>query len=134
MRILLLCFTLAVSFSGLAQDKNYASYFTSLNFGDTFTQGELQVVFAELVTDSRCPKSVNCIRAGEAKIGVDIYMRGEFIETRELIFPAEGTVSEKNNLMFVTNDIRLMAVALAPYPNYPDQLSETDYIVEIKVN
>lgn len=127
---------LSLFFSGfmLAQDNYHVSYFSKLNYGDTFTQGDLQIVFAELVNDSRCPKSVTCIRAGEAKIEVDIYIRGKYVETRELIFPAEGSVSEKNNLMFNTDEIRLMGIALYPYPEHPGQLSERDYALEIKVN
>ena len=134
MRLFIFCFVLGLSISGLAQDKYYVSYFTQLPYGETFTQGDLQVVFAKLVSDSRCPKTVTCIRAGEAKVEVDIYIRGEFIETRQLIFPAEGTVSEKNNLIISNEEIQLMGVALYPYPETPGQLSEFNYSLEIKVN
>ena len=119
---------------GNAQDHYYASYFTDLYYGETLNLGDLQIVFAELKTDSRCPKAVTCFRAGEAKVEVDIYIRGEFLETRKLIFPAEGTISEKNNLIFSTDEIRIMSVALHPYPNYPDQLRDQDYFINIKVN
>ena len=134
MRSVVLSLMIGLSTLGFAQDKYYVSYFSKLNFGDTFTQGDLQVVFAKLVNDSRCPKSVTCIRAGEAKIEVDIYISGKFAKTRKLIFPAEGSVSEKNNLMFEDDDIRLMGVALYPYPEHPGDLSESDYFLEIKVN
>ena len=134
MRSVVLALIIGLSTIGFAQDKYYVSYFTQLNYGDTFTQGDLQIVFAKLVSDSRCPKSVTCIRAGEAIIEVDIYIGGAFVETRELVFAAEGTVSEQNNLMFSSDDIRLMGVALYPYPETPGQLSEGDYRLEIKVN
>ena len=134
MRSIVLGLMICLSSLGMAQDNYYVSYFTNLNFGDTFSQGDLQIVFAELVADSRCPKTVTCIRAGEARVEVDIYIRGEFVETRELIFPAEGTVSEKNNLFFNSEGIRLMGMALYPYPEAPGQLSESDYSLEIRVN
>ncbi|NNK87296.1 MAG: hypothetical protein HKO90_03355 [Flavobacteriaceae bacterium] len=134
MRSVIFGLVLCLCTLGFTQDKSYVSYFTTLNYGDTFTQGELQVVFVKLVNDSRCPKSVSCIRAGEAIIEVDIYIRGEFVETRELVFPAEGTLSEKNNLMFNNDDIRLVGIALNPYPEAPGQLSESDYSLEIKIN
>ncbi|MBT8254694.1 MAG: hypothetical protein HKN00_08000 [Flavobacteriaceae bacterium] len=119
---------------GFAQDKQYISYLAEINYTDSFTIGDLRVEFVELITDSRCPKLVTCIWAGEAKVRVAIYQGKTFLESKELVFPALGSVDLKTNSLFNSDDIRITAVALYPYPLRPDKIPFDQYSLEIKVN
>ena len=133
MRILFVLFLLLISANQLNAQKYYSSYQASLAYGEEFQSGELSVVIEE-VTDSRCPKGVNCVRAGEAKVVIALLQNGKLLERKTLIFTAEGSISEKNNLIFSNTDIRLIGMALYPYPEGPNKIALEDYVLEIKVN
>ena len=42
-----------------------------------------EIKFKKVITDSRCPKSVICVRAGEAEVLVSVYRNGDFVEDRK---------------------------------------------------
>ena len=55
----------------------------TLKIGDvaTFARENLEVTFAALVSDSRCPRNVQCIQAGEATIRIVVEKRPERPQT-----------------------------------------------------
>ena len=87
---------------GLHQKVNYNDY---------------EVKFKKVITDSRCPKSVMCIRAGDAEVLVSIYKNGSFIADKKIRIDASGYVMESTNLAFNANDILIYGFSLSPYPN-----------------
>ena len=87
---------------GLQQKVNYDDY---------------EVKFKKVITDSRCPKSVMCIRAGDAEVLVSIYKNGSFIADKKIRIDASGYVMESTNLAFNANDILIYGFSLSPYPN-----------------
>lgn len=117
-----------------ANAQYFISYIQKVNYQEEMTVGDVTVVFEGVLVDSRCPKAVTCVRAGEAKILVSIYEGDELIEEKELIFQADGSISEETNLIYSTEELRLLAVGIEPYPVYPDSLKKIDYSIEIKVN
>jgi hypothetical protein len=90
-----------------------------------------QIEFKNVVSDSRCPKDVMCIRAGEAKVLLSIFKNGAYIEDKEITIDANGYVMEENNLAFITNDFKIFGMNLKPYPTSKASISETDYEIEI---
>lgn len=122
--------------------------FTSINAQTSFTKDSLsvssfvgfqqkvdfedyQVKFKKVVSDSRCPKDVMCVRAGEAKVLLSIYKKGTFIKDKEVIIHASGYVMEENNLAFNADDFKIYGMTLKPYPKTTDGVPDSDYKLEI---
>ena len=90
-----------------------------------------EVKFKKVITDSRCPKNVMCIRAGEADVLVSIYKNGDFIEDKKIRIDASGYVMESNNLAFDAKDFKIYAFGLTPYPGGVDDIVDRDYKLEL---
>lgn len=90
-----------------------------------------EVKFKSVITDSRCPKNVMCVRAGEADVLISIYKNGDFIEDRKIRIDASGFVMESNNLAFDAEDFKVYGFSLMPYPKGIEDISDKDYQLEI---
>jgi len=106
----------------------------TLNFGDTFQVEDVSIEFVELISDSRCPQGVNCIRAGEAKVLVAVYRNGEFIKELELIFHASGTVNQGAMQLFNSDYLNIQGMALFPYPKGLKKIVDQEYYLDLQVN
>lgn len=91
----------------------------------------IEVKFKKVIRDSRCPKSVMCIRAGEAEILVSIFKDGKFIKDQEISIPASGRVIIENTI-FENGATKISGLTLSPYPETPDEISQEDYRLELK--
>lgn len=100
-------------------------------FQKKMSYGHYEVKFKKVLSDSRCPKNVMCIRAGEAKVLLSIYNKGEFISDREITIHASGYVMEETNLAFDTEDFKIYGMTLKPYPKTSNSIPETDYTLDI---
>ncbi|WP_299337863.1 hypothetical protein [uncultured Psychroserpens sp.] len=92
---------------------------------------DYQVQFKDVVSDSRCPKDVMCVRAGEAKVALSIYKEGVFIKDKEIIIDASGFVIEANNLAFDANDFKVYGMTLKPYPKTSKAIPKETYSIEV---
>ena len=90
-----------------------------------------QVKFKKVIADSRCPKNVMCVRAGEAVILVSIYKNGDFLEDRKIRIDASGYVMESTNLAFDAKDFKIYGFSLSPYPTDTSTIDEKLYQLEI---
>ncbi|MDG5490574.1 hypothetical protein [Psychroserpens sp. SPM9] len=104
------------SIIGLNEKTNYKDY---------------QVKFKNVISDSRCPKEVMCIRAGEAKVRLALYKNGAFISDKIIIIDASGYVIEDNNLAFNADDFKIYGMALTPYPKTTAAIPKKEYHLEI---
>jgi hypothetical protein len=91
----------------------------------------IEVKFKKVIRYSRCPKSVMCIRAGEADILVSIYKNGKFIKDQEISIPASGRVIVENTI-FENGITKISGLALSPYLETPDKIPQGDYRLELK--
>jgi hypothetical protein len=91
---------------------------------------DVSVRLVNVLTDSRCPEGVTCIRAGEAKVVVEIVKGGEIRDTKELIIEA-NTLMNTNSLIFKDEFNEIYAVDLLPYPVYNTKVIEGNYILRI---
>lgn len=130
---LLLCITWAFTYVNAQTSftKDSLSVSSFVNFQQKVDFEDYQVKFKKVVSDSRCPKDVMCIRAGEAKVLLSIYKRGTFIKDKEVIIHASGYVMEENNLAFNADDFKIYGVTLKPYPKTTDGIPDNDYKLEI---
>lgn len=89
----------------------------------------VDVEFVKVVSDSRCPKNVQCIWAGEAKVVVKLYRNGKF--EKEVQFTISPNAIEKTVLeMFSSTEIQIKGINLLPYPDASIEASLKDYYLE----
>ena len=109
---------------GFAQHQLSLDYQKSLNFG------EVELKFEKVLHDSRCPKSVMCVRAGEAEVLVSIFKNGKFIKNKKMVTTFFGS-KQKANLIISDNEYEIYGLALQPYPIKVDAIPPEDYILEL---
>ena len=76
---------------------------------------DVSVTLKKVLNDSRCPIDVNCIRAGEAKIIVEIVKGGEIRKVKEVIIEVNPT-GDYNGLIYTDKFTTIYAIDLLPYP------------------
>jgi hypothetical protein len=88
---------------------------------------DVRLTFKDVRTDSRCPVDVQCVWAGEAKIGVLISQKGMADETKVLsLTPAESQAT--------TGNLRIRFVGLAPVPRQADAGTARAYVAQLVVD
>jgi hypothetical protein len=107
---------------GASLDKEF-----KLRFGGDAAVGDgLKVKFSALVEDSRCPKGVDCIWEGNAKIRVELVGAGKQPASFEL-----NTNVEPKSASGAGYEISLLK--LDPYPNADARPKEKDYVATLSV-
>lgn len=128
--LLLMVFFLC-SFPLFAQEtKTDPSYAATLQQGEALKFGNKAVKFKKVISDSRCPKDVTCMWAGEAKVLIEVYGEGDLVEEKvvtigssflPLSLSAEG-------LQYFLNSSYLL-----PYPTTENKSLDKDYTLGIMV-
>ncbi|WGK65716.1 hypothetical protein [Croceiramulus getboli] len=116
MKIFALFFCLLLAGTSWSQDTLVGVSETSalrvrLGQGETADLGAIQLKFVEVITDSRCPKNVQCIWAGEAIVAVELFRQGKSKGIREIKLDA-GALP----VIYNGEDLLITAQALEPYP------------------
>ena len=84
------------------------------------------ISFSEVADDSRCPKDVTCVWAGNAKVVISVSIRGRVpgkINLNTMLDPKEGTYS----------DFGIKLVNLEPYPKKGPRIKKSDYVATLVV-
>ena len=134
MKNIILILAIVFSTSAFAQDSTKVKVeapkiVNKLQFGKTATFNDIEVKFVELVSDSRCPKNVSCIWAGEVVIMVDIFKNGKKIEHKKMTFNALG----KGNEIYVSKGLIITGVNISPYPVYGEKIAVEDYKMQLYI-
>jgi hypothetical protein len=88
---------------------------------------DVRLTFKDVRTDSRCPVDVQCVWAGEAKIGVIISGNGTTEETKILsLTPADSEAK--------AGSIRIRFVGLTPVPRQADAGTPRAYVAQLVVD
>jgi len=106
---------------------------TLLNYNQSVNIGDVSLKFEKVLSDSRCPSDVNCVRAGEAIVVIGVYNKGEYIYKKEVIIDASATLSNSNNLIFDSDTIKVFSSKLFPYPKASEAKDFDKYYLEIFV-
>jgi hypothetical protein len=88
---------------------------------------DVRLTFKDVRTDSRCPVDVQCVWAGEAKIGVVISGNGTTEETKVLSLTPADSEARAGNL-------RIRFVGLAPVPRQADAGTARAYVAQLIVD
>jgi hypothetical protein len=89
--------------------------------------GDLRVEFVDVVADSRCPKDVVCVWAGEVKCLVELVSAGS---AERVEFTQPGLTSDPSRQAFKGYDF---SFTVAPYPEAGQQISRGDYRLKLTV-
>jgi hypothetical protein len=90
----------------------------------------LAIELVEVLSDSRCPKQVQCIRAGEAFIVVNIYKGEEkFLQEKLEVYPKKINEYALEKLSDVHS--KVVDIALLPYPNGIDKIDLSNYCLQL---
>lgn len=97
--------------------------------GEIFSYGSKQIKFVKVLSDSRCPKDVTCIWAGNAVILVEIRENGALLEEKEIVLSAAG----RSFPLLMAKDSSLVVYNLLPYPETGSNVEDREYSLELQV-
>ena len=127
-------FLVFISFYAFAKAQNTPSTITEvplefvLGVGEHQKINDVEITFLKVLEDSRCPSDVDCVWAGEAKIKVLIKEKNENSIEKVLILGA----SRKGAIIYSSEEIRIKAVRLSPYPTSSISKKSLEYYLEIR--
>lgn len=104
---------------------------TKLLIGDQAKVADIEIRFVEVLEDSRCPKDVNCVWAGEAKVVIELYKYNKFLEKKILIITPTSYLQEKLPIVFSSKDSQTRLFNLQPYPNFRTPIKKEDYYLQL---
>lgn len=107
---------------------------SKLFFGKQIEIGDFEIRFVEVMSDSRCPKNVNCVRAGEAKAIVEVHRDGEFVEKRIIEITPSTYSNNTYPIVFDSGKTTLKAFDLIPYPIYGVAIKKEDYYLQLVID
>ena len=107
----------------------YNIHQANLCVGDALVFGNKSIQFKKVVSDSRCPKGVTCVWAGEVKILVEFYENGKF-KGDKIIAGSNIRVGE----FFNVEELTISGLAVLPYPKLNEKISSGEYSLNLKVS
>ena len=104
--------------------------------------GDKEIRFKKIVSDSRCPKKVTCIWAGEVKVLVEFYedgkLKGDKIITGTNISMGDNEIIAGANIslaeFFNNSEFKIKKVVVTPYPEAGRKIGLEEYSVELSVS
>lgn len=132
MKFILISLLLFISSQLSAQEtpeKNI--YSSSLNLGEMMNFGTRSIKFTRVISDSRCPKDVSCVWAGEAIVSVEVYEDGKCIEEKEITVAASNIPLDfpTGNMNYNISDL-----SLYPHPSINKKNSPGDYRLQMRIS
>jgi hypothetical protein len=106
---------------------------SKLMYGKTIEVEGLEFKFVALESDSRCPKGVQCVWAGEAIVLIDIYKNGKRIEQKRVSFSPTARLQNVIGNLFTSDNLKVSGYNIAPYPEYRNKIDPKDYYIQLDV-
>ncbi len=131
MKFLIFSLTLFFCTGVFAQDSQVNMYSSSLTMGERLDFGNRSLRFKNVISDSRCPKDVTCIWAGEAIITVEVYEDGKCIEEKVISVASSNiplNFSAENNIYSISG------LSLTPLPSVKKEKLPEDYKLHMSVS
>ncbi len=109
---------------------NTVEFSAVLKQGEQFSFGAKSLRFKEVVSDSRCPKNVTCIWAGEAKILLEVCENGKVVEERIVQI---NSTSVPLNFSAEEFSYFLNSLILLPYPEAGTKVELKNYTLNLQI-
>ncbi len=137
-QILFITALLIVTF-GFAQDSTDVTkvtppkVVTKLHFGTSVQFEDVRLKFVEVVQDSRCPKAVQCIWAGEVIVLVDVFKNVNKVEQKKLTINPSFSLQEQLGNLFSSEALSISGISVMPYPVVNNKTPMEDYYIQLDV-
>ncbi|SEM08271.1 hypothetical protein SAMN04487910_4094 [Aquimarina amphilecti] len=102
---------------------------TKLKIGKKATFGNKSIHFIKVTEDSRCPKGVSCVWAGQAKILIGLYENDTLLEEKEIIIE----IPNKSKELLKSIEKTIYGYNLTPYPTNSEKIDPSTYYLELLV-
>lgn len=106
---------------------------SKLMYGSTIKVENIEFKFVAVESDSRCPKGVQCVWAGEAIVLVDVFENGKKIEQKRLVFSPSSQLQNALGNLFSSEKLKVSGLNIAPYPEHGTKIKAEDYYVQLSV-
>ena len=105
-----------------------------VKLGETVEQNGITIKFDDVITDSRCPKGVTCVWAGEVVVLVTIYNDGKKSEQKKLTLSPTSQLQDLTGNLYITDALKLTAFNVFPYPDTKAKIDKKEYGLKIQIN
>jgi len=85
--------------------------------GKSIIVENFKIEFIEVLQDSRCPKGVHCIWAGEVVILVDLYEDGKKGEQKKITLNPKIELQKRIGNLFFSEQLSLSVLNVLPHPD-----------------
>ncbi|RLJ63237.1 hypothetical protein CLV86_1773 [Lacinutrix venerupis] len=106
---------------------------SKLMYGSTIKVENIEFKFVAVESDSRCPKGVQCVWAGEAIVLVDVFKNGKKTEQKRLVFSPTSQLQNALGNLFSSESLKVSGLNIAPYPEHGTKIKAEDYYVQLSV-
>ena len=131
MKLLVISIILLLSSGISAQETEKGNLYSSkLQIGELLNFGNRSLKFKKVVSDSRCPKDVTCIWAGEAVVSIEVYENGKCLEEKLIVIstPDIPLKFSSDNLIY-----SISGMVLSPIPTVNKKMVNEDYKLYLSV-
>tara|TARA_R100000935_G_C2834599_1_gene167323 strand:+ start:356 stop:769 length:414 start_codon:yes stop_codon:yes gene_type:complete len=125
-------FFLIMSSSYAQENDSIVQFYAEINAGDLFSFENKSIQFKKVISDSRCPKDVTCIWAGEAKVMIAILENGKIIEEKLVTLNGQNKIDL--SFLDLKDVFSLKALDLIPYPVSTRKIKDSEYSLKIQLN
>jgi len=101
-----------------------------IRVGHSITYEGLTFCLEAVTSDSRCPKEVTCVHAGEALAHIKIFEKGKQNIKRVVTFTP---TTSSPGVLYSCDDFTIMAVELSPYPKPHQNIDFNNYVLKVLV-
>jgi hypothetical protein len=105
-----------------------------IKMGTSFIHEGITIQFEDVITDSRCPKDVTCIWAGEVVVLISIFKNKKKIEQKKLALSPSGQRQDFLGNVYSSEAFKITGFNVLPYPNTKEPINKKEYCLEIQVN
>lgn len=119
------------SIIGYGQQPEIFTEIFELSINDSFEFDDYQIRFADVLSDSRCPKMVMCLVAGEAEVVLEVYKNNKKLTTKGLQFTPTIYLPNTKGNIYNSEFIKITGVELYPHPISDNNISKSDYKLKL---
>ena len=140
MKHLLLVLSLLITSVSFAQDSTgllkveTPRIVSKLHYGENLQINDIELKFVEVLQDSRCPKNVNCIWAGEVIVLVDVFENGNKTEQKKLTLSPTSHLQNQLGNLFSSEKLKISGFNVLPYPVSGTKIKTEDYYIQLEVS
>lgn len=100
----------------------------------SYTLKDVQVKFVDVLSDSRCPKYVTCVWAGQAVVLVEVYKNKVLLEQKEIVFEPGKKADKDLITLYSSEEITILAHDVLPIPNSRDKIKKEAYYLQLEIS